>query len=72
MPKHPLPEYLRFGVTVCLNTDDRGSWDSNMTDEYFTGVTTFNLTWKKIVELGRNSLTYSFAEHPLKQKLLDD
>ncbi len=72
MSKHPFPEYLRFGIPVCLNTDDRGSWDSNMTDEYFTGVTTFNLTWKEIVELGRNSLTYSFAEPPLKAKLLHD
>ena len=43
--KHPFPEYLRMGIPVCLNTDDRGSWDSNMTDEYYTAVTTFHLTW---------------------------
>jgi adenosine deaminase CECR1 len=57
---------------VCLNTDDRGSWDSNMTDEYYTAVTNFHLTWKEIVELGRNSLTHSFAEAPLKAKMLHD
>ena len=68
--KHPFPEYLRTGIPVCLNTDDRGSWDSNMTDEYYTAVTTFHLTWKEVVELGRNSLTYSFAEAPLKEKML--
>jgi adenosine deaminase CECR1 len=67
---HPFPEYLRTGIPVCLNTDDRGAWDSNMTDEYFAAVTTFDLTWKEIVELGRNSLAYSFAEPPLKEKLL--
>ncbi len=70
--QHPFPEYLRFGIPVCLNTDDRGSWDSNMTDEYYTAVTNFNLTWKELVGLGRNSLTYSFAEEPLKQKMLHD
>ena len=44
LTKHPFPEYLRMGIPVCLNTDDRGSWDSNMTDEYYTAVTTFHLT----------------------------
>jgi len=70
--KHPFAEYLRFGIPVCLNTDDRGSWDSNMTDEYYTAVTNFRLTWKEVVELGRNSLSYSFAEAPLKEKMLRD
>jgi adenosine deaminase CECR1 len=69
---HPFPEYLRFGIPVCLNTDDRGSWDSNMTDEYYTAVTNFHLTWDEIVALGRNSLVYSFAEQPLKEKMLRD
>ena len=67
---HPFPEYLRTGIPVCLNTDDRGAWDSNMTDEYFTAVTTFHLTWAEIVQLGRNSLEYSFAEPALKEKML--
>jgi adenosine deaminase CECR1 len=67
---HPFPEYLRFGIPVCLNTDDRGSWDSNMTDEYYTAVTNFQLTWAEIVQLGRNSLSYSFAEPALKEKML--
>lgn len=70
LTKHPFPEYLRTGIPVCLNTDDRGSWDSNMTDEYFTAVTTFNLSWDEIVQLGRNSLEWSFAEDSLKQKML--
>ena len=67
---HPFPEYLRFGIPVCLNTDDRGSWDSNFTDEYYTAVTNFHLTWKELVEVTRNSLTYSFAEPELKTRML--
>jgi adenosine deaminase CECR1 len=68
--QHPFPEYLRFGIPVCLNTDDRGSWDSNMTDEYYTAVTNFRLSWNEIRQLGRNSLEYSFAEASLRAKML--
>ncbi len=69
---HPFPEYLRLGIPVCLNTDDRGIWDSNMTDEYYTAVTHFNLSWDEIVQLGHNSLEYSFVESDVKAKLLAD
>jgi adenosine deaminase CECR1 len=72
LSKHPFPEYLRMGIPVCLNTDDRGSWDSNMTDEYYTAVTTFHLTWPEVVQLGRNSLSFSFAETAVKDKMLHD
>lgn len=70
--KHPFPEYLRTGIPVCLNTDDRGMWDSNLTDEYFTAVTTFNLSWAEVVALGRASLEFAFVEPPVKQRLLAD
>jgi adenosine deaminase CECR1 len=69
---HPFPEYLRLGVPVCLNTDDRGMWDSTMTDEYYSAVTTFGLTWPEIVQLGENSLTYAFAEDDVKTRLIED
>ncbi|MDB6116107.1 MAG: Aminodeoxyfutalosine deaminase, partial [Lacunisphaera sp.] len=70
LAKHPFPEYLRTGVPVCLNTDDRGMFDSNLTDEYYTGVTLFNLSWEEVVALGRNSLSYSFVQPDVKAKLL--
>jgi len=70
--KHPFPELLRTGVPVCLNTDDRGMWDSNMTDEYYTAKTQFNLSWPELTVLAKNSLQYSFAEEPAKVKLLED
>jgi len=72
LTKHPFPEYLRTGVPVCLNTDDRGMWDSNLTDEYFTAVKTFNLSWDEIVALGRDSLSYSFLQPEVKAKLLTE
>jgi adenosine deaminase CECR1 len=69
---HPFIEYLRFGIPVCLNTDDQGSWDSNLTDEYFTAIRTFQLSWEEVVQLGRNSLNHSFAPDALKRQLLND
>ena len=72
LTQHPFPEYLRTGIPVCLNTDDRGMWDSNLTDEYYTAVTTFNLSWDEIVELGRNSLAFAFVQPAVKQQLLAD
>ena len=70
LDRHPFPEYLRRGIPVCLNTDDPGAWDSNITDEYFTAVTRFKLTWGEVVEIGRNSLEYSFAQPEVKARLL--
>jgi adenosine deaminase CECR1 len=68
--QHPFPEYLRVGIPVALSTDDRGMWDSNMTDEFFVAVREFNLSWEEIVRLGRNSLQYSFLDEATKQRLL--
>lgn len=71
LDRHPFPELLRTGVPVCLNTDDRGMWDSNMTDEYYTAVTHFNLSWEELISLGRNSLRHAFADSKTKAKLLE-
>lgn len=68
--QHPFPEYLRTGIPVALSTDDRGMWDSNMTDEFFVAVKEFNLSWPEIIQLSRNSLHYSFAPESLKQQML--
>jgi len=70
--EHPFPEYLRTGVPVALSTDDRGMWDSNMTDEFFIAVKEFNLSWSELVLLGRNSLTYSFADDETRGNLVQE
>jgi len=70
--QHPFPEYLRLGIPVALSTDDRGMWDSNLTDEYFVAVREFNLSWEELTQLGHNSLQYSFLDEPTKQRLLAD
>jgi adenosine deaminase CECR1 len=67
---HPFPEFLRTGIPVALSTDDRGMFGSNLTDEFFIAVKSFNLSWQEVVKLSENSLMYSFLEMSEKQKLL--
>jgi adenosine deaminase CECR1 len=67
---HPFPEYLRTGVPVCLNTDDRGMWDSNLTDEYYTAVTLFHLSWEELDRMARDSLAHAFVQPEVKARLL--
>jgi adenosine deaminase len=68
--RHPFPELLRLGIPVCLSTDDRGMWDSNMTDELATAVTEFHLSWEEIVDLGRTSLRFAFVPEEVRDSLL--
>jgi adenosine deaminase CECR1 len=72
LSNHPFAEYLRTGVPVCLNTDDRGMWDSNLTDEYYTAVTLYHLSWEEILRMGRDSLAHSFVQPDVKAGLLSD
>lgn len=67
---HPFPEYLRFGIPVALSTDDRGMWDSTMTDEFFVAVKEFDLSWQEIVSLSRNSIRHSFLEEAPRTEML--
>ena len=69
---HPFPEYLRFGIPVALSTDDRGMWDSTITDEFFVAVKEFDLSWQELVALSRNSIAYSFLEAEPKAAMLYD
>ena len=69
---HPFPEYLRFGIHVALSTDDRGMWDSALTDEFFVAVKHFDLSFEEVVALSRASLTHSFLPEVEKARLLAD
>ena len=68
--QHPFPEFLRTGIPVALSTDDRGMFHSNLTDEFFIAVKSFNLSWQEIVQLSKNSITYSFLKPKTKEDKL--
>lgn len=67
---HILPELLRTNVPVALSTDDRGMFDSNITDEFFVAVKEFNLSWSEIKMLSKNSLSYGFMDDKTKEELM--
>jgi adenosine deaminase CECR1 len=71
--EHPFPEYLRTGVPVTLATDDRGMWDSTLTDEYFVAVREYALSWEELVQLARAGLDHAFLDGatraPLRARL---
>ncbi|MGB0373205.1 MAG: adenosine deaminase family protein [Opitutales bacterium] len=67
---HHFPVSLRTGIPVCLNTDDRGMWDSNMTDEHFVAIQEFNLSWEELISLAEMSLEHAFVEPVEKQRML--
>ena len=68
---HPFPEYLRTNIPVALTTDDRGMWDSTLTDEYYVAVKEFNLSWQELTGLARQSLQHSFLAEDDKQTALN-
>jgi adenosine deaminase CECR1 len=68
--EHPFPEYLRTGIPVALSTDDRGMWESTLTDEFYVAATEFNLSWEEIKTLSRNSLEHAFVDEDTKERLL--
>ena len=68
--EHPFPEYLRTGIPVALSSDDRGMWESTMTDEFYVATTEFRLSWEEIKTLSRNSLKHAFVSEESKEQLL--
>ncbi|MEO0509741.1 MAG: adenosine deaminase [Verrucomicrobiota bacterium] len=72
LDQHPFPVFLRQGIPCCLNTDDRGMWDSNFTDEVYVAVKRFNLSWSELQKTARLSLEHSFADPILKTSLLSE
>jgi adenosine deaminase CECR1 len=70
---HPFPRYFRAEICpenirsqyghlpVTLNTDDAGIFQTDLTNEFFLAITTFDLNWDEVKQLCRNSLTYAFA-----------
>jgi adenosine deaminase CECR1 len=79
---HPFPRYFReeicsndirsqYGhLPVTLNTDDAGIFQTDLTNEFFLAITTFDLSWDEVKQLSRNSLSYSFANDAERLSLL--
>lgn len=58
--RHPFRLYRRAGVPITINTDDEGISRSNLTMEFVRAVRAWNLSYRDLKELVRNSIEYSF------------
>jgi len=58
--EHPLPLYLEAGVPVTLATDDEGIARIDLTNEYLRAALTYDLGYRELKTMARNSLAYSF------------
>ncbi len=57
---HPLPDYLAAGVPVVLASDDEGVSRIDLSNEYLRAAQTYRLDYRKLKQISRNSLEYSF------------
>jgi adenosine deaminase/adenosine deaminase CECR1 len=57
---HPLPLYLEAGVPVTLATDDEGISRIDLTNEYLRAALTYDLGYRELKAMARNSLGHSF------------
>lgn len=70
--EHPLPQYLKAGVPVAIATDDEGVSRSDMTREYQRAIEDYGLTYAQVKQIVRNSIRYSFADTPTRDRLMKD
>ena len=58
--EHPLPLYLEAGVPLTLATDDEGISRIDLTNEYLRAALTYDLGYRELKTMARNSLAHSF------------
>ena len=57
---HPFPIYRRYKVPVALATDDEGVSRCDLTHEYLRAFESYNLTYRDLKDMARQSLEHSF------------
>lgn len=66
---HPLPEYLRRGLNVVLNTDNRLMSGTTLTDEY-QAATHLGLGFEHLARIALNGFESAFLPHSERQVLV--
>jgi adenosine deaminase len=68
---HPLPEFLRRGLFVTLNSDDPAMFGSTLAQEYWVCYDKLGLEWDEIKTLSLNGVKASFLPDLDKQEMLE-
>jgi adenosine deaminase len=69
MPAHPLPEMMRRGLLVTVNSDDPAYFGGYVDDNFAALERAFGLTDEDAVTLARNSIAASFLDDARKSGL---
>lgn len=67
--EHPIYDFLRDGIKVTLNTDNRTVSDTNMTKECSVMFDEFDITYEEYKQIYYNSVEACFADLDTKEKL---
>lgn len=70
LKKHPFKQLIDFGILCSLNSDDPTFINSSIGQEYTRAQKTWNLSSEEMINIIRNSISTSFADPTLKNKLL--
>ncbi len=69
---HPLPDYLKKGLRVSLNTDNRTVSDTTVTDEYLLAIEKFNFSLRDVRRLIINGFKSAFLSYDKKSEILEE
>jgi adenosine deaminase len=69
---HPLTEYVRAGVPVTINTDNRLFSRTTVSDELHRIHTQCGITVEELVQITLNGFRYAFLPHEERLTLLDE
>jgi aminodeoxyfutalosine deaminase len=70
LASHPLPDLIRAGVTVTLNSDDPGMFSTSLNQEYGLAHESFGLSLDELTELARTAVRVSYCPDDLRKRLL--
>lgn len=70
LEQHPLPEYLRRGLNVVLNTDNRLMSGTTLTDEYQLAANEFGLGFDELARIALNGFAGAFLPWNERQALI--
>jgi adenosine deaminase len=70
LAEHPLPELVKAGVAVTINSDDPPMFDTTLSQEYEVARDLLGLDDDGVADLARTAVRASFAAEPLKTAIL--
>jgi adenosine deaminase len=70
LAEHPLPALVAAGIPVSINSDDPPMFSTTLNHEYAVAAELLGLDAGGVAELARSAVRQSFADEPLKTRLL--